>query len=135
MNIKKYWNISKKHQKVFIVIYILSFAVASATHLRDIISGGFLPYSRYPLWANIYWTSLTVMDPVSIVLLLICFRPGLFAYAAVIISDVIINLSFIIPQQGIRGVLNIYTIGQVFFLVFLLLTFGSMFNIAKKSHN
>ena len=119
MNVKEFRTNASLSQKIIFAIYILSFLIATSTHIRDIVLDGFLPYNSKPLWANIFWTSLTLADLLAIILLLFSLRKGLFLYAVIIISDVIINLYFTISYTGFHGIFNIYMIGQLFFLLFL----------------
>jgi len=86
------------------------------------VLGGFLPYKTQPLWANIYWTSLSLADPLTIVLLILNINIGLLAYALVIISDVIINLYFTISEKGILGIFNVFILGQLGCMFFYICT-------------
>lgn len=122
MNIKDAWLKCNKKSKIVLTIYIMSFLIATSTHIYDIIKNGFLPYIKGPLWANIYWTSLTFLDPLSTILLIVNVRIGLISYALIIISDVIINLYFTVKFQGLYGLVNIYMICQSLFLIFLIWT-------------
>lgn len=77
--------------KIIILVAAAGFAVGTATHTIELFSGGWLPYTTVPLWKNIYWTSLTFLDPLVILLLFIRLKPALVLANLVIISDVIIN--------------------------------------------
>ncbi len=132
MSIKSYWVKSSVIEKIIILIYIASFIGATYNHIMDIVRGGFLPYNKFPIYLNIYWTSLTLLDPLSIVLLLINIRVGLISYFLVIFSDVVINASVnLIFTQG-KDFFNIFFICQFTFLVFVIITFKKMWDIPKK---
>ena len=133
MNIKEIWLKCIRKAKVALIVYIMSFIIATSTHIYDIIKDGFLPYIKCPLWANIYWTSLTFLDPLSIVLLIVNIRIGLILYTFIIISDVIINIYFTVRFQGLYGLINIYMICQSLFLIFLLWTIKSIW--INTNHN
>lgn len=60
-------------------------------HARDIAAGGWLPYRSAPMALNLYWTSLAVLDPATVILLLRRPRTGLYLALAVMISDVAVN--------------------------------------------
>ncbi len=126
MNARKYWRRSTAVQKGIYCLYIISFLIATSTHTRDLILGGFLPYKHHPLWANIYWTALTFLDPLAVILLLTRFKQGLRLYALVIVSDVVINLYFTITISGFMGIFNLFMLGQLFFLFFLLATWKAI---------
>ncbi len=80
-----------RSERILIIIAAAGFAVGIVTHTVELISGGWLPYTSVPLWKNIYWTSLTFLDPLVIVLLFARPLPALVPANLVIISDVIIN--------------------------------------------
>lgn len=122
MNIKEYWEVAPRNQKVFITIYILFFSIGTTTHIRDIIIGGILPYRDFALWANIYWTMLTILDPMAILLLVLNVEAGVILSLIIISSDVVINLFFTIYRGGLSNVVNIYMIGQFTAFVFIFCT-------------
>ena len=132
MNIKVFWNKSSNIEKLIYCVYILAYVIAASTHTRDLLIGGFLPYDGYPLWANIFWTSLTVADPVAIIILLLSLRKGVITYAVIIFSDVIINVYFTLSIAGWPGVLNIFLLSQVSFLLFLMFTWKRLYRITVR---
>jgi hypothetical protein len=46
-------------------IWTLGFMIGTTTHTLDLINYGWLPYDFRPLPWNIYWTSLTFLDPLA----------------------------------------------------------------------
>ncbi len=126
MNVNEYWLKSTLIQKLIYIIYIICFIIATSTHIMSIISNGFIPNFNKPLWVKIYWTSLTFADPLAILLLLMSVKKGLILYAIIIISDVIINLYFTIVDAGFIGIINIFMLGQLFFLFFLMITWNKI---------
>ncbi len=74
-------------------VYVCAFAVATICHVYDIVRGGWLPYTKYGLALNVFWTSLTLLDPLTIVLLLYCPRAGLCLALLIISVDVAVNLT------------------------------------------
>jgi hypothetical protein len=74
-------------------VYVGAFAVATICHVLDIVRGGWLPYTKYALGLNVFWTSLTFLDPVAIVLLVKRRRVGLVLALLIISVDVAVNLS------------------------------------------
>ena len=116
---------------VIICIYLLAFLIATSTHSYDLYIGGFLPYVKSPLWANIYWTSLTFLDPLSIIILLVNIRIGLVFYILIIVSDVIINIYFTISSHGFLGLINLFMICQILFLIILLVTVKQVWQVMQ----
>ena len=126
MNISSFYKKSSIAQKEIFALYILSFLIATSTHIKDIISEGFFPYTNFPFWVNAYWTLLTFFDPLAIIIICLSLRFGKRFYAVIIFSDVAINLYFTISTSGFKGIFNIYMLGQLSFLCFLVATWNIM---------
>jgi hypothetical protein len=76
-----------------VLVYVSAFAVATLCHVFDIVRGGWLPYTQYALGLNVFWTSLTFLDPLAIALLLHRRRKGLCLALLIITVDVAVNLT------------------------------------------
>jgi hypothetical protein len=68
--------ISRAHDHA-VLVYVFAFAVATMCHVFDLVEGGWLPYRTYTFGLNAFWTSLTFLDPLAIVLLVKRRRAGL----------------------------------------------------------
>lgn len=102
-------------------ILVAGFAVGTLTHARDVLLYGWAPERGAPLPVELYWTSLTVVDALTILLLFVRPRLGLWLAIAVMVSDVAVNsyaaLTFF------KGQFSLPALGvQVAFLLFLLVT-------------
>jgi membrane protein HdeD len=64
---------------------------ACATHIRDVLRHGWLPYRFAPLPLNAYWTCLTFLDILAAIRLFCSFRVGLLFALLMIVSDVVVN--------------------------------------------
>ncbi|MGZ8286724.1 MAG: hypothetical protein ACXW27_13045 [Allosphingosinicella sp.] len=79
-------------QASILAVYLAAFGAASFFHASDIVRWGLLPYDHAPRPINVFWTSLTLLDPLVIVLLVTGRRrPGLALAALVMIADVAVN--------------------------------------------
>jgi hypothetical protein len=106
-----------------IVVYVLAFAIGTASHAADIARGGWLPYRQYSLGLNIFWTGLTLFDPLAIALLIYRRRAGLCLAILIITLDIAVNLSVGFReyhQSGRFTFWGVYT--QVPFALFVWLT-------------
>jgi len=101
---------------------MLGFLVATVNHVRDIWYGGFLPYSYAPLAFNVYWTSLTLLDPLAIILL--CYFPhqGMMLAVLIMASDIPINLYVTYAYWDSDIYSNWLLYGQILFGIFLFAT-------------
>ena len=122
--------------KATLTFFVLAFLAAFYNHLNDLLRGGLFPYqkwdSKVPGWLNTYWTILTAVDFVSIVLLFYRIKVGLWAYLVVIVSDVFINFSFVIENYGVRSLFNYMQLCQLGFMLFLIVTFLPILKELKR---
>ena len=74
-------------------MFVLSalFFYATAVHLVHIVVGGGNPYPSVPGWLAVYFVSLTVLDPLAAVLLLLRRRAGLLLGCVVLATDAAAN--------------------------------------------
>ena len=112
--------------KILLLIYILSFLGATYNHIMDLFKYGLFPYQKInqnvSLFLNIYWTMLTLFDFIAILVLVFFIDIGLLLYGIIIISDVIINYSFILSTMGIWDLINFGQISQMLFLIVYICT-------------
>jgi hypothetical protein len=76
------------------IVYALCLAGATLNHVRAVLSRGWLP-EQLPTASAIYWSSLTVIDPLAAVLLFLRPRLGIALTLLIIVSNVAHNLWFI----------------------------------------
>ena len=82
-----------KFVKVIFAIYIFGFCYGTTNHIIDIHRDGLLGYDYVPLAINIYWTTLTVLDPLAIILLLFLPFLGMVLSVLIMITDLAVNIS------------------------------------------
>ena len=74
-------------QAAALTVYLAAFGIATARHASDILRKGWLPYDFAPQPLNVFWTSLTFLDPLVIILLVAGRRRlGLVLAAAVMVA-------------------------------------------------
>jgi len=95
---------------------IVCFLGAGVRHLADVWQGGWLPYGEVPLWSNVFWTMLVLLDPLAAVLLALRSRLGAVLALLVMVADVAIN-SYWACRLGASGGVGALTLpAQAFFL-------------------
>ena len=98
--------------KLLLLFYIFSFLGATYNHTMDLVKYGLFPYQKLnnnvSLLLNIYWTMLTIFDFLAIIVLFYYIDIGLLLYGLIILSDVIINYTFMISTKGILSIVNFY---------------------------
>ena len=113
--------------KVVLLFYMAAFLGAFWNHSSDLLRGGLFPYTQWnplvPEWLNFYWTSLTIVDLAAVLLLLLNIEFGTLAYLAIIVSDVLINDTFVITNYGWPDLVNFFQLSQMTFMIFVLATF------------
>lgn len=77
------------------LIWTLGFVIGTITHALDLFHLGWLPYDFRPLGWNIYWTSLTFLDPLAAVLIWVrapkVERLGVWLGVLIMASNVLVN--------------------------------------------
>ncbi|MEO0499933.1 MAG: hypothetical protein AAF205_05155 [Pseudomonadota bacterium] len=104
------------------LILSVGFAIGTAFHIVDVATHGWLPYRAAPPAINAFWTSLTLFDPLAILLLWWRPRYGLILAHVIMIADVLINAYASIAIWHIPLVENGALLAQFLFLVFLAVT-------------
>ena len=79
-----------KEVKIILVIYSAGFLVGTSTHVAGIVKHGFLAH-RAPLSFNLYWDSLTLLDPLAVLLLWTRIRLGIGLAVLIMVTDIGIN--------------------------------------------
>ena len=100
-------------------VYVLAFAVGTATHLDALLHGW--GFAHHPL-LNAYWTLLVVVDPVVIWLVLRVPRAGVIAALVTMLTDVGINsaVSYLYVSAPGHYVVNDFVQLQTMLLGFVL---------------
>ena len=78
-------------ERIVVGVLVAGFAIGTVTHTLHLINVGWVVFDAAPTWMNVYWTTLTGLDPLAAVLLLYRRPVGLALGAAIILSDVGIN--------------------------------------------
>lgn len=103
------------------LIYAICLVGASFNHAKIVVTYGIdWNYGGLPVFVCVFWTALTFIDPLAVVLLLTNPRLGLSLAAAIIVCDVVIN-SWVGMTYGF-DIASYFA--QVLFLVFVMSTVG-----------
>ena len=79
--------------RLIFALYVFGFAYGTRNHIIDICNDGLLGYHYVSLPINIYWTSLTVLDPLAIILLLFSPYSGMLLSVFIMSTDIAVNVS------------------------------------------
>jgi hypothetical protein len=71
-------------------VYSIGFLAGTYTHLKGILAHGFLA-TPVPLAIGVYWDTLTVLDPLTVLLLWRRPKVGLWMAVAIMGSDISVN--------------------------------------------
>ncbi len=111
--------------KILLIFLSLLLGAASWNHLKDLILHGILPYSTLynaPMILNIYWTSLTIFDPIGIGLLLTRPRIGLWYVTVLITTNVMINSYASYPYFNLTVLNNAWLHQQMVYGILMLIS-------------
>jgi hypothetical protein len=76
--------------KIIRWVYAFGFLVGTYTHARGILEKGFLA-APVPISIGVYWDALTLLDPLTVLLLWWRPRAGLWLAIAIMGSDISVN--------------------------------------------
>lgn len=110
---------SERTLRIIQGVWVIGFLVGTSTHVADLIFGGLNVYEGFPLGNRVFWISLTLLDPLTVMLILLRRRAGIALGVAVMIADVAVNWTVFSTIGGLSlfGVLN-----QSAFAAFVLVT-------------
>ena len=77
--------------KIILGIWCACLIVGGATHIFDNVYFGLLPYKFVPLWLNVYWSALGVLDLLAVFLLLKYRLQGILLTLTIMFSNVLVN--------------------------------------------
>ena len=105
--------------RIIQVGWIAGFLVGTITHVLDLADGGVDTYGEFPPALRVFWISLTLLDPLAALLVVLKRRAGIALGLAIIVSDIAVNWTvfFTIGGHSLFGVVT-----QSSFAVFLLST-------------
>lgn len=117
--------------KVVLVIQSIAMLMGTSTHVAWAMGNGFLSEKYNANFASmLFWDSLTFLDPLAAVLLILKPKTGLILTAFIIVADVIHNNAFYFEELYMSSLdlsdwLVTYWMifGQIVFAIFVLFTF------------
>jgi hypothetical protein len=106
--------------------YSIGFLVGTHTHITGIWQQGFLAVAtKAPLLLNVYWDSLTLLDPLTVFLLWSRPRVGISLAILIMLTDILINTytyatGFFGPP--VPGMIPVWLLMQSLFATFVFVT-------------
>ncbi|MBU1206868.1 MAG: hypothetical protein KKH04_08080 [Proteobacteria bacterium] len=79
--------------RIIFAIYAIGFLYGTKNHIEDILRDGLLGYHYVPFPVNLYWTLLTVLDPLAIIFLVFLPFWGMTLSVWIMATDIAVNLS------------------------------------------
>jgi hypothetical protein len=103
------------HLWIIQVVWVLGYLVGTTTHVADLVVGGSEPYAGFPTAVRVFWVSLTVIDPLTAVLLVLRRRLGVVLGVVVILADLAVNWTVFAMFDGLSpaGLVNLTAFGAV----------------------
>lgn len=90
------------------IVWAAGFLVGATSHILDLAAGGVVTYAGFPPAPRAFWVSLTLVDPLAVVLVLLRRRAGVLLGLAIILSDITVNWTvyFTVGGNPLYGVVN-----------------------------
>ena len=87
--------------RVVQVVWIAGFLSGTTTHVFDLVIGGVSTYEPFPIPLRVFWMSLTLLDPLVVVLLVLRRRASIVLGLAVILVDIAVNWTVFVTIGGL----------------------------------
>ena len=84
-----------------LIAWVAGFLVGTTTHTLDLVLGGLDAYAGFPPALRIFWVALTLLDPLTALLLGLRRRAGVVLGLAVILADIAVNWSVFLTVGGL----------------------------------
>jgi hypothetical protein len=79
--------------RVVLGLLVAGLLVGTATHLENIVRAGLVPRPELPIACNLFWSALTLLDPLAIGVLLLRPRAGVLLVLAIMAVDLTVNVA------------------------------------------
>lgn len=76
--------------KLLFLLYSLGFLAGTYTHIADLVRHGFLA-APVPLAIGVFWNVLTLLDPLTVLLLWRRPKAGIWLAVAIMVADISVN--------------------------------------------
>ncbi len=123
---------------MILLVIALAFLVAACNHAVDMFKNGLFPYAKLynaPEALNYYWSSLTLLDPLAVILLIYNVRAGLILALCIMFTDVPVNLYANAMYWRLPSYKNYFLVMQILFLMFLLLTASRIWRLSRPARD
>ncbi|WP_157428446.1 hypothetical protein [Agromyces salentinus] len=116
-------------EALVLAVWVAGFGVGTVVHLIELLTQGAAVYGTMPAGVRVFWVSLTIVDPVLVVLLLLRVRASIWLGCAVMVVDVVVNWTAALTIPGATGP---GLVTQPLFLLFLLTTAPLLWRSFRK---
>ncbi|MDQ0725322.1 hypothetical protein [Microbacterium sp. W4I20] len=83
------------------MMWVIGFLIGTTTHTADLIVGGLDVYTGFPPGLRLFWVTLTILDPVTAVLIYLRRRSGIVLGVTVMVVDIAVNWTVFILVGGL----------------------------------
>ncbi|TCK46211.1 hypothetical protein EDF60_1463 [Leucobacter luti] len=97
-----------RRTQVIVAVWVVGFAMGTMTHIIDLAADGIGVYAGFPELARVFWISLTVLDPLVLVLLFARLRAAAPLAVLVMVADLAVNWSVFFAVGGL-SVFGVFT--------------------------
>lgn len=107
-----------RRTRLIVGVWAVGFVVGTTTHTIDLLAGGFNVYVGFPEPVRWFWISLTVIDPLVVILLILRSQAAVPLGVLVMIADLAVNWTVFFTVGGLSlfGVLTQSIFGAFVFI-------------------
>ena len=102
-----------------LAVWVAGFSIGTIFHVIELLTQGSDVYGNMPDFVRVFWVSLTIVDPLVVILILLRLRAGIVLGGTVMVADVAVNWTVALSVPGAVGP---GLITQPLFLLFVLIT-------------
>ena len=118
--------------RTVVVLLVAGLAAGTCSHVENLVRLGLIPLPDQPLAFNFFWTSLTLLDPLGALLLIVRPRVGILLTVAIMTADVTVN-TIAFGQHGMSWANNSFLYCQTAYGLFALATAPYVWRGAGRS--
>ena len=93
--------------RIIRILWVVGFFVGTTTPVVDLVIGGPDVYAGFPDVVRLFWVSLTLLDPLAIILIALRLRASVVLAIAIMAADIAVN-SAMVATHGlpVPGLIN-----------------------------
>ena len=86
-----------------LAVWVAGFSIGTIFHVIELLTQGSAVYGNMPDFVRVFWVSLTIVDPLVVILILLRLRAGIVLGGTVMVADVAVKLQELKERYSAEG--------------------------------